>query len=120
MKLGKRIKEKTYVLRFREINRDIFNAIKIGKKKVETRASTIKFKNVKKGDMILFLCGKSKFQKKIKGAYHFKNINGLLKKYPIKKINLRISSRSELEKMYSGFPGYRDKIEKSGLISMEI
>lgn len=46
-----------YMLRFRAINRDTFQAIRVGTKKVETRAATIKYRDIKVGDVITFVCG---------------------------------------------------------------
>ncbi len=44
------------VFRFRTINKDIFEAIKSGKKKVETRAATEKYRNIKAGDTVKLVC----------------------------------------------------------------
>jgi ASC-1-like (ASCH) protein len=110
---------KTYTLRFRSTDKDIFDAIKSGKKKVETRAATARYKNVEKGDKIIFVCGKNKFVKEIKKVSMFKSISAMLKKYKFKQINPFVGSTKELEAMYFSFPGYKEKITKAGLVALE-
>lgn len=107
-------------LRFRAQNREIFEAIKDGRKKVETRAASPKFSSIKTGDIILLVCGNQKFERKINMAAKFKTIEDLLEKYQIKEINPFVNSLVELKKMYFGFPGYRKKIKKYGLMAFEI
>lgn len=109
-----------YQLRFRTVDKDIFEAIKNGRKNVETRAATARYKNIKKGDALTLVCGKDKFQKIIKTVKTFKTIRALLKKYKPSEINPNLKSAKELEEMYNSFPGYREKIKKSGLIALEL
>jgi ASC-1-like (ASCH) protein len=111
---------KTHTLRFRSTDKDIFDAILSGKKKVETRAATARYKGMNKGDKIVFVCGKNKFVKEIKKAQVFKSISSLLKKYKFKQINPSVKSEKELEAMYFSFPGYKEKIKKSGLVALEL
>lgn len=111
---------KKYKLRFRAVNRDIFEAVKNGIKKVETRAATIKFRNIKAGDAVVLLCGKQKFEKRVKNARHFKSIESLLGRYRLNDIDPRVASVKELKKVYHGFPNYRAKIKKYGIIALEL
>lgn len=111
---------KTIKLKFRAVNRDIFEAIRSGKKPVETRAATVRYCDIKAGDMVEFICGKDKFTKQVKRVEIFKSIGGLLKKYKPRDINPAASSKEDLEKMYYSFPGYREKISKFGLIAFEV
>src|SRR3989338_5001736 len=104
------------ILRFRAINRNIFEAIKDGNKKIETRAATPKYSKIKTGDELTFICGKSRFTKKVKTVGIFRNIDQLIKNYRIKDINPFCKNKLELIKMYYSFPGYREKIKKFGLI----
>jgi len=110
---------KVHVLRFREVNRDIFNAIKSGKKRVETRAATIRFHTIQPGDTIRMVCGKDAFEKRVKSAETFKTISALFEKHDIKDLNPFADSREDMEKMYFSFPGYREKIRRYGLIAFE-
>ncbi len=102
-------------LRFRAGDRKIFDAVRSGKKKTETRAGTLRYRNVKIGDSLTFMCGGKKFQKKVKKAEYFKTIAGLLKKHKPREINLFVSSEAELREMYRGF--YKEKIKKHGIVA---
>lgn len=75
---------------------------------------------MKKGDILVFVCGKNKFQRTIKKASHFKTISLMLKIYKVKDINPRYKDEKELRRMYDSFPGYKEKIKKSGLVALEI
>ncbi len=107
-------------MKFRAVNRNIFNAIKNGQKKIETRAATTKYHDIKTGDIIVFLCGKSRFKKKVKKAKIHKTISAMLKKHKVRQINPFCNTVKELEKTYLSFPGYGDKIKKHGIIALEL
>lgn len=109
-----------YVFRFRAVNKKIFLDIKSGKKTVETRAATEKYRNIKIGDMVILICGKERFEKKVKKAKIFKTIKSLIKAYPIKKIMPNLTTEKELEKAYYSYPDYKEKIKKFGLIALEL
>lgn len=111
---------KKIIFRIREADRAIFEAIASGKKKVETRAATVKFKNIKQEDTIMLVCGKDKLEKSVKKAKIFKNIAALLKEYNFRDINPAAGSLKDLEKMYDNFPGYKEKIKEYGLIALEL
>lgn len=108
------------ILKFRLVNRDIFEAIRVGKKKVETRAATAKYRQIKKEDKVILVCGKSKFEKEVKKVKIFKTISALLKVYKPQQINPRIKTEKETREMYCNFPGYKVKIKKYGLIAFEL
>ena len=112
--------KKTYTLRFRAVNRDIFEAILDGKKKVETRAATKKYIDIKTGDILVFVCGKERFEKEIKKVKIFKSISSLVKKYSPQEINPKAKSEKDLRDIYYSFPGYREKIQKFGIVAMEL
>ncbi len=112
--------KKAFRLRFREVNRDIFEAIRGGRKTVETRAATVRYQKIKKGDRVILVCGKDIFEKRVVDVQIFKSIDALLKKYKVKQINPDIETEEELRKMFYSFPGYREKIKKHGLIAFEI
>ena len=108
------------VLRFRQINRNTFEAIRNGKKKVETRAATTKYADIKKDDMVKFVCGSSSFIRKVKKVQKFKTVDLMLKKYKVKDINPFIKTKEELLEKYYSFPGYKEKIKRYGLIAFEL
>ncbi len=109
-----------YTLRFRVVNKDIFLDIKSGKKVIETRAATERYKNIQIGDTIVLVCGKEQFAKKVKKAKIFKSIGSLIEAYPIKKIMPNLSGEKELQKAYYSYPNYKEKIKRSGLIALEL
>ena len=109
-----------HTVKFRAVNRDIFLDIKSGKKSVETRAATERYQNIKAGDIIVLVCGKERFQKKIKKARIFKSIRALIKTYPIKKIMPGMTTEKELREAYYGYPGYKEKIQKHGIVALEL
>lgn len=114
------MRNKKIILRFRRINRDIFLAIKNNKKKIETRAASKKFRSIKTGDKLIFVCGKEKIERYAKKARVFKTIKALLKKYKPREINPKAFSEKEITKIYYSFPKYKEKIKKYGLIAIEL
>jgi ASC-1-like (ASCH) protein len=111
---------KRYILRFRQIDRNIFEAIKNGEKTVETRAATVKYRNIAAGDIMSFVCGDECIEKNIESAEIFKDIDSLLQKHRLKDIGPYITNREHLIKMYYSFPGYKEKIAKFGLIALKL
>ena len=108
------------ILRFRQINKDTFEAIRDGRKKIETRAATEKYKNIEIDEKIKFVCGGESFIRAVKKVYLFKTITALLKKFRVEQINPNIRSKKELRIMYESFPGYKEKIKKFGLTAIEL
>jgi len=108
------------ILRFRAENKDIFEAIRSGNKKVETRAGSPRYFNIKIGDVLVFVCGKDKFEKKVKNVSKFKSIKALHEIYKPVEINSQTKTIQESKSMYYSFPGYREKIKKYGIIALEI
>lgn len=113
-------RNQTHVLRFRAVNQDIFEAIRNGKKKIETRAATKRYKSIRAGDTIRFLCEGREFKKRVRKVMIFKSITSLLKKYRPKQVNPRTATEKELRKVYYSFPAYREKLKKCGLIAIEL
>lgn len=111
---------KTHYLKFRAINRDIFEAIKNGAKKIETRAATKRFRDIKVGDKVKLICGKDKFEKEVKKSQIYKTITAMLRKYKPNEINPKCSTAKELREMYYSFQSYRKKIKNFGLIVLEL
>jgi len=111
---------RSFTLVIRESDRDIFEAIKKGRKKMETRAATPKYREVEAGDELVFTCGGKKLSKCVLSARVFKTIGSLLKEYQVKDINPAFKTEKELKKMYQSFPGYAEKIKKYGLIALEL
>ena len=111
--------KKIHQLRFRAKDRDTFEAIKEGRKKIETRAATDKFRKIKAGDIAVFVCAGRRFKKEISRVEIFKTIPALFKKYPLKIVNPFVKGIDEARDVYYSYPGYQEKIKKFGLIAME-
>lgn len=109
-----------HILRVKAANRDIFTAIRSGRKKVETRAATARYRNVKVGDSVVFACGKSKLSKEVRKVRIFRTIRGLSRVYKPVAINPACRTVKELELMCFSFPGYREKLRKHGIIALEL
>lgn len=107
-------------IKFRVVNKDIFEAIREGRKKIETRAATEKYRKITAGDVVELVCGRGKFVKEIKKVEIFKTIGALAKKYKPQQINPKTETEKELRDMYGSFPGYKEKIKKYGLVVWKI
>ncbi len=118
--MKRKTQNKVHVLRFRVINKSIFEAIKSGEKKVETRAATEKYQAITSGDVLKFVCGKKYFNRSVSGVFIFKTIATLLKRYRVKEINPHVGSKEDLVAMYYSFPGYYEKIQKYGIVAFKL
>jgi ASC-1-like (ASCH) protein len=114
------MKNKDITLRFRSVNKDIFFAIKEGRKKIETRAATEKYRKIEVDDTLKFTCGKMSFKKKAKKITHFSSVRALLKNYAPNEINPNARSENELRRMYYTYPEYKEKIRKYGIVAWEL
>lgn len=108
------------VFRFRKDSRNVFEAVKSGKKAVETRAATRKFKDLKAGDIAVLVRGKEKLEKTIKSSRHFPGLESLFANIEYKKISPFANSVDEAREMYNHFPDYSRKIAKYGIIALEL
>ena len=111
---------KKIILRFRAVDKDNFNEIKDGLKTVETRAATIRYTNIQKGDVLVIVCGKQRINKEVKRVRQFKTIESMFKAIPFKKIMPSIHSADDARKIYYSYPGYKAKIKKSGLVAWDL
>ena len=67
---------------------------------METRAASAKYKNIKAGDTLILICGKDRFEKKVKRAGIFKNIPTVLRKYKMGQIMPDVKSYQKFEAAY--------------------
>ena len=91
---------KNWTLRFRQIDKARFEEVRSGLKSIETRAATIKYQPIQKGDMITFVCGKGRFVKEISGVHHFATPEAMIKKLPLQKIMPLVTSIEEMKERY--------------------
>ena len=113
------MESKKYTLSCRQIDRNIYDFIENGQKKVETRVAGPKYKNIKDGDIIIFKCGQDSFEQIVKNVRKFKSVDKMLEVYKSKDINPSINTIEELKAMYDSFPGYKEKIKKYGIIAFK-
>jgi ASC-1-like (ASCH) protein len=113
-------KAKVHRLRFAAKNKQTWDFIVSGKKKIETRAGTVKYQRVQKGDTLLLCCGKNHLEKKVKNVKHFKTISALIKVYKPAIINPGTTTLKEMEAMYYSYPGYKEKIKEFGILAFEL
>jgi len=107
---------KKYILRMRETDKFVFDAIKKGKKTVETRAATERYRKIQTEDTLVFVCGKEKIERKAGSVKHFASINEMAKKIDFKKIMPFCKNIEEVKNVYYSFPGYKEKIKKFGIL----
>ncbi|MBS3903518.1 MAG: hypothetical protein KGZ30_04075 [Anaplasmataceae bacterium] len=111
---------KKHILLIRAVDRAVYDLIKSDKKKIETRAAGPKYKNIKKGDILVLKCGKDRLEKKVKRVSKFKSVSGMLQKYKPSQIDPRTKMANELKAMYDSFPGYKERLRKYGVIAFEV
>lgn len=111
---------RTHRLRFAASSKETFEFIRSGKKKVETRAGTVKYQRIQAGDMLMLCCGKDHIEKKAKKVVHFKSIATLIKAYKPGIINPGAKTLKDMEAMYYSYPGYKEKIKEFGILAFEL
>jgi ASC-1-like (ASCH) protein len=113
-----------FVLRIRKADSHIFDQIAEGKKKVETRVATERYKKTKDGDTLIFLCDGKRLDKEIKKVKHFRSVGALFKKYKISDIFPDLENTKEglkeAEGIYYRFSGYKKKIRYAGIMAFEL
>ncbi len=109
-----------HILRVREVDRDFFEAIRLGAKTIETRAATNKYRKIEQGDILEFTCGKNRLVKKVNGVSLFEDIDTLAKTLGFKRIMPQVSSLKKAKEVWQSFPKYREKIKKYGIIAFEL
>jgi len=109
-----------YNLTIRQVDRVIFDSIKNSQKTIETRAATDKYRKIKAGDILVFACGDEKLEKQIARVDYYKNIDEMTKAINFKSVMPFVGSTDEMEKVYFGFSGYKEKINKFGLVAFKL
>lgn len=101
---------------FREIDRDRFEEVRSGIKKVETRAGKEKYLSVAVGDVVTFTCGADSFTKKVTKRYHWAGIEEMLAEIPLKDIMPDLDTLEQVKARYASYPDYVDHIPKFGIL----
>jgi len=103
---------------FREVDRNLFEAVGSGLKPIETRAGTKKFQSIKPGDEVTFACGKDKIGKVVFKVEKYSSPEEMYGSLPFKKVSPFAKSEQEAINMHKSFTGYRKKIEEHGIIAL--
>lgn len=111
---------KRYRLVFRSADHDIFMEIVHGIKTIETRAATSKYKVIKPGDILTFVCGKETYEKEVIKVTHFQSLHAMLNELPLHAILPSAKTTQEAEAIYASFPRYKEKIEKEGILALHL
>jgi ASC-1-like (ASCH) protein len=111
---------KKFILKFNIVDKKNFLEIRDGLKVVETRAATPKYREVKVGDILVIVCGKERLERKVKRVLMFTSIGSMVKRIPYKKIMPSVQSLREMRQIYYGYPNYREKLKKHGVIAFDI
>jgi len=111
---------KTWTLRFKVIDKGNFEELRKGIKSVETRAASVKYQPIEKGDTLVFVCGKDKFSKVITKKTHFKSLDAMFRRVPFKKIMPDLNTKKEAKERYYSYPNYKEKIKKFGILAFEL
>lgn len=118
-KAQKSEEHKKYTLRFRAVDKDKFENLRRGIKRIETRAATSKYSVIKAGDSIIFRCADKSFSKNVSKARIFNSVEGMLRVYKIKDIMPHLDTVKKMKETYHSYPNYKEKMAKYGLIAIE-
>lgn len=108
---------RTWILRLRAKDRELFEDIHAGRKRIETRAATPRYQQVQRGDTLVFVCGTRRIKKRITRVARFKSIAAMACALSFRAIMPSATSLTEVRKTYAAYPGYAEKIKKYGLVA---
>ncbi|MDB5194669.1 MAG: hypothetical protein JWN50_683 [Parcubacteria group bacterium] len=109
-----------WIIRFRARDKFNFDEVVEDLKKVETRAATDKYRKITKGDILVFVCGKNRLEKKIKKVELFKTLDAMYRKINYKKIMPSQPSAAAAKRVNESYPGYKEKLKAFGVIAYYI
>lgn len=105
------------ILRFREVDRDKFNDIVFGRKTIETRAATVKYKHIQVSDNLIIVCGKDRISKSVQKVERYNSLEKMLENINFKQILPSVGSKDEAIRVWDSFPDYKEKIKEDGIIA---
>lgn len=112
--------KKRWTLRMRAADEDIFEDIIAGRKTVETRAASVRYKDIKPGDGLIFVCGKRSLSRTVKKLKVFPSLEAMAEEIPIKEVMPGAADLEAMRKVYAHFPGYKEKLEHFGILALWI
>lgn len=98
----------------------MFDEIVNGKKTIETRAATTRYKPIKAGDNLTFVCGSDEITKSVIKVEHFNTLDAMFAALPLSKILPSAISIEDAKNTYFSFPGYKEKIETEGIFAFHL
>lgn len=108
---------KGWTVRFRATDLMNFEAIRDGKKSVETRAATPKYRQVQVGDCLTVVCGDQKVCKQVQSVQIFPSIEAMLKEIPFSQIMPYAKTVEDVQREYDTYPNYQEKIAENGIVA---
>lgn len=111
---------KNYRLVIREENRNVFDELLDGRKSIETRAATGKYKSVAVGDHLTFVCGADSLTKTVAKVTHYRSIDDMYGILPVSKVLPSAGSVEEAKRIHFSFPGYGEKLEAFGVMAFKL
>ncbi len=108
---------KRIALRFRSVDKENFNALREGNKKIETRAASPRYQSIEVGDMLVIACGGEKLEKMVQKVAHVRSVDELLEQFALADIFPYAKDTAEAKATYDSYPGYREKIATYGLLA---
>ena len=111
---------KNYTLVFAKEHKSTFESIRSGEKKIETRAATFKYRNIRAGDTVVLSCEGDKFSKNVVRVTHFKTLDELFAAFEPSQIKPGIETVEEMTAIYHSFPHYKEKIAEFGILAIEL
>jgi ASC-1-like (ASCH) protein len=113
-------------IEFFENDRQIFNRIKTGEKTIEVRSlddpSSPKafYNNLKVGNKLAIFCGEEELVKTVIRVSKYRSVDDLFKTEDVENIFGKDVSEEEAKAQLLKFPGYKERIEKFGLVAFEL
>jgi ASC-1-like (ASCH) protein len=94
-----------------------FDAIVDGRKTIESRAATPRYRKVAVGDELVIRCGKYTITKVVKRVEIYPSIDELLAGVGLNNVMPLVKSGEQAKQEWYSYPGYRDKIAQHGLVA---
>ena len=104
----------------RDVDGDVFQALKDGSKDIEVRAGGPKYADVEPGDIAFFTYGNEILERPVARVYRLRSLGELLDKYSVSSLTPWLGSKEAYIQRMNGFPGYPERIAEFGLIVLEL
>lgn len=105
---------------FRASDRAEFQTIADGRKTIETRAATPKYRKVAVGDELVIRCGTEEVTRVVKRVEIYFSIDELLAGVGLNNVMPLVENVEQAKQEWYSYPGYRDKIAQHGLVAWYI